>query len=78
MVIIVVNSTAGFAAHARDAALDYRIAAGFTLAAILGSLAAGRLATRLPARKLSRAFAYLVLAVAVFVVVQAAVNPPTT
>ena len=41
----------------------------FTLAAVAGSLAAP-LATRLPADRLRRWFAYLVLAVAAFVVIQ--------
>jgi uncharacterized membrane protein YfcA len=75
LAIIVINSTAGFAAHAGDAPIDYHVAAGFTVAAIAGSLAAGRIAGRLPARRLQRAFAYLVFAVAAFVVIQAIVNP---
>jgi uncharacterized membrane protein YfcA len=72
LVVIVINSAAGFAPHASDAAIDYGIAGAFTAAAIVGSLVAGRL----PARPLSRAFAYLVFAVATFVVAQAVVNPP--
>jgi uncharacterized protein len=71
LIVIVLNSAAGFAAHAGDAAIDYRIAAAFTLAAITGALIAGRLATRLPADRLRPAFAYLVLAVAAIVVAQA-------
>ena len=71
LVVIVLNSAAGFAAHAGDAAIDYRITAAFTLAAITGSLIADRLATRLPADRLRPAFAYLVLAVAALVVAQA-------
>ncbi|MDT3439406.1 MULTISPECIES: sulfite exporter TauE/SafE family protein [unclassified Pseudofrankia] len=78
LVIIVINSGAGFAAHAGDAALDYRIAGAFTAAAVIGSLTAGRFATRLPAQRLSRAFAYLVLAIATFVVLQAIISPPTS
>jgi hypothetical protein len=70
-VIIVVNSIAGFSAHLGIAAIDYRIAATFTLAAIVGSLGAGRVATRLPADRLRRWFAYLVFAVAAFVIYQA-------
>ncbi|SCF35408.1 hypothetical protein GA0074696_4761 [Micromonospora purpureochromogenes] len=76
LVIIVINSAAGFAAHVGDAALDYRIAGAFAAAAIIGSLTAGRIAARLPARHLSRAFAYLVLVIAGFVVIQAVINPP--
>lgn len=77
LVIIVVNSAAGFAAHAGDAAIDYRIAAAFTLAAIVGSLAAGRIAASLSTQRLQRAFAWLVFAIAAFVAIQAIVNPAT-
>jgi uncharacterized membrane protein YfcA len=75
LVIIVVNSAAGFAAHARDATIDHGIAAAFTLAAIAGSLAAGRIAGRLPTQRLHRAFAWLVFAIAAFVAIQAIVHP---
>ena len=75
LVIIVINSAAGFAAHAGDAALDYRVAAAFTLAAVAGSLAAARIASRLPAERLRRWFAYLVFAGAAFVAAQALLNP---
>jgi uncharacterized membrane protein YfcA len=75
LLIIVVNSAAGFAAHAGDTPLDYRLAAVFTLAAVAGSVVAAPLATRLPAHRLRRWFAYLVLAIAAFVVVQALLNP---
>jgi uncharacterized membrane protein YfcA len=75
LVVIVLNSAAGFAAHAGGAAIDYRITAAFTLAAIAGSLTAGRLTTRLPADRLRPAFAYLVLAVAALVVAQALFGP---
>lgn len=75
LVIIVINSVAGFAAHAADAALDYRIALAFTVAAVVGSLASAKVGSRLPAERLRRWFAYLVFAVATFVVVQALINP---
>lgn len=78
LVIIVINSAAGFVAHAGDVTLDYRITGAFAAAAIIGSLTAGRLATRLPARRLSRAFAYLVLTIAAFILVQAVISPPTS
>ena len=77
LLIIVVNSAAGFAAHAGDTTLDYRLTAVFTLAAIGGSLAAAPLATRLPADRLRRWFAYLVFAIAAFVVIQALLHPTT-
>ncbi|RZU33821.1 sulfite exporter TauE/SafE family protein [Blastococcus saxobsidens] len=77
LVIIVINSVAGFAAHAGDAALDYRVALAFTAAAVVGSLASARVASRLPAERLRRWFAYLVFTVAALVVVQALINPPS-
>ena len=47
----------------------------FTLAAVAGSFLTAPLATRLPADRLRRWFAYLVLAIAAFVVAQALINP---
>ena len=76
LLIIVINSVAGFGAHLGDVELDYQIAAAFTVAAVIGSLVAARFATRLPAERLRRWFAYLVFAVALFVIVQAVINPP--
>lgn len=75
LLVIVINSAAGFAAHAGDTTLDYRLTAAFTLAAIVGSVTAGQAATRLPADRLRRWFAYFVLAVAAFVTVQTLLNP---
>ena len=75
LVIIAINSIAGFAAHAGEASLDYKITAAFTLAAVVGSLGAARIASRLPADKLRRWFAYLVFAVSLFVLAQAFSNP---
>ncbi len=75
LVVVTVNSAAGFAAHAGTAEVDYGLAAVFTGAAVAGSLVAARFATRLPADRLRRWFAWLVLAVAAFVAVQAVVNP---
>ncbi|MGI8626474.1 MAG: sulfite exporter TauE/SafE family protein [Geodermatophilaceae bacterium] len=75
LVIIAINSIAGFAAHAGEASLDYKITAAFTLAAVVGSLGAARIASRLPADKLRRWFAYFVFAVSLFVLAQAFSNP---
>lgn len=68
LVIIVANSASGFVAHLGDAHLQAAIAVPFILAAIAGSLVAGRVASRLPASKLRHWFAYLVFAVAAFVI----------
>jgi hypothetical protein len=70
LVIIVLNSAAGFVAHLGDTTIDVGIAATFTIAAIAGSLTAGRLASRLPAARLRRWFAYLVIGVATYVITQ--------
>lgn len=75
LVVIVINSAAGFTAHVGDAPIDAGIAVAFTGAAVLGSLAAGRLAPRLPGEGLRRLFAYLVLVVAVYVVAQTVLDP---
>lgn len=75
LLIIVVNSAAGFAAHARDAHLDYRLTAVFTAAAVAGSLAAAPLTARVSTDRLRRWFAYFVFAVAAFVLVQAIRDP---
>jgi uncharacterized membrane protein YfcA len=72
LVIIVANSASGFVAHLGDAQLQASVAVPFTIAAIAGSLIAGRLADRLPAAKLRHWFAYLVFAVAAFVIYRAA------
>lgn len=74
LVVIVLNSAAAFTAHLGDTAIDVRIAVAFTVAAVLGSLAAGRLAPRLPSRRLRRWFSYLVLGVAAYVTIQATLS----
>lgn len=76
LAIITINSIAGFTAHVGDIDLDYRIAAAFTLTAFAGSIAARQIATRLPADRTRRWFAYLVFTVAAFVAVEALLNPP--
>jgi uncharacterized membrane protein YfcA len=70
LVIVAVNSAAGFAAHAGEATLDVPVTVAFTAAAVAAALAAGRLATRLDTARLRRWFAYLVFAVAVGILVQ--------
>lgn len=71
LVIIVINSVAGFAAHLGDLQLDWGITAAFAGAAMLASLFAGRLGTNIPDRVLKRSFGVLVLLVAAYVTVQA-------
>jgi uncharacterized membrane protein YfcA len=80
LVVVVVNSVFGFTAHVTGnggagGGIDWSTAAAFTAAAVAGSLAAARLAGRVPATRLRRGFALLVLAVAVYVIVQSVLAP---
>jgi uncharacterized membrane protein YfcA len=69
LVIVAVNSAAGFAAHAGDTTLDVPVTVAFTAAAVVAALAAGRLGMRLDTARLRRWFAYLVLVVAAAILV---------
>lgn len=71
LVIIVINATAGFTAYLSDLQIDWAVTGAFAGAAMAASLAAGRLGRRLPDTVLKRGFAVFVLAVAVYVAVQA-------
>ncbi len=75
LLVVAVNSAAGLVAHAGAGDVDYRLALVFTAAAVAGSLLAARVATRLSGDRLRRGFAWLVLAVAAFVAVQAVLDP---
>lgn len=72
LVVVAINSAAGFAAHAGDASLDRPVTIAFTAAAVVSATAAGRLGVRLHTDRLRRWFAYLVFAVAVGILVQIA------
>ena len=69
LLIIVVNSAAGFVSHLHGLQIDWAVTASFAGAATVCSLIAGSLATRLDTERLQRWFAYLVFAVATFVVI---------
>ncbi len=75
LVTIVLNSAAGFIAYLGDIHIDYALASAFAGTAIIGSLVAGRFARRVPADRLRRWFAYLVLAVAALVAGQLIIDP---
>lgn len=74
LVIIVINSIAGFTAHLSDVQIDWGVTAAFAGTAMLASLLAGRLGRRLPDRVLKTSFATLVLVVAAYVAVRAFVG----
>jgi uncharacterized membrane protein YfcA len=77
LLIIVVNSAAGFAAHAGEAPLDVPVTVAFTAAAVVTALAAGRLGSRVDTARLRRWFAYLVFTVAAGILVQIAATLAT-
>ena len=70
LLIVAVNSAAGFAAHAGEVTLDVPVTAAFTAAAVVAGLAAGRLGSRLDTTRLRRWFAYLVFTIAAGILVQ--------
>ena len=69
LVIIVANSVAGFLGHVGDISIDWSITAVFVGAAMATSVIAGHLGTRLDTTRLQRWFAYLLFAVAAYVLV---------
>ena len=69
LVIIAANSAAGLVAHLSGVSIDWAITAAFAATAIIGSLAAGHLGANLDTGRLRRWFAYLVLVVATYVLV---------
>ncbi|CAN7541112.1 sulfite exporter TauE/SafE family protein [Arthrobacter sp. LjRoot78] len=67
LAIIVINSAAGFGAHAAGFTIEWSTALALTVPAILGSLAAARLARFLKDRHVRVSFAVLIFAVAAWV-----------
>ncbi|MGZ3450553.1 MAG: sulfite exporter TauE/SafE family protein [Polyangiales bacterium] len=65
--VIALQSAAGFAGQAQNAHLDARLLAVVSAAAVVGTLGGARLARRVSPDQLRRGFAWLVLAMGVFV-----------
>ncbi|OZF37219.1 sulfite exporter TauE/SafE family protein [Rhodococcus sp. 14-2483-1-2] len=72
LVIIVANSVAGLFSHLSGTTIDWSITLAFAGTAIVGSLLAAHFGTRVDTARLQRLFAYLVFAVAGYVVIDAA------
>jgi len=66
LVIIAANSLAGFLGHMGSHLLDLSITLVFVTAGMAGTFTGARLANRLPAKHLKRAFALFVIILAVF------------
>jgi len=71
LVIIVANSASGLVSHLSGTSIDWAITAAFAGTAIVGSLVAGRFGSHVDTSRLRRWFAYLVFAVATYVLVDA-------
>lgn len=69
LLIIVANSLAGIFSHLHGVSIDWSVTAGFVAAAMVASLLAGYFGTKLDTARLQHWFAYLVFAVAVYVLV---------
>lgn len=69
LLIIVANSIAGLFSHLNGVSLDWSITAAFVGAAMFASLVAGYFGTKIDTARLQRWFAYLVFAVAAYVLV---------
>lgn len=70
LLVIAMNSFAGFAGHVAHVSIDLRLAALVSTAAVVGSLAGSRLAGLMRPETLRRGFAVFVLVMAVFVLYQ--------
>jgi uncharacterized membrane protein YfcA len=66
LIIIAMNSLAGFLGHAGDGSFSMTLTIIFTLAGLAGTFAGARLNKRLPAGNLQKGFAWFVIALALF------------
>ncbi|XAS74878.1 sulfite exporter TauE/SafE family protein [Dermatophilaceae bacterium Sec6.4] len=74
LLIIALNSAAALAARAGHATFDWSVIIPFTVAAIAGSLLGTRVANRVSNATLSRAFAGLLILVAVYTAIRSALS----
>ncbi len=70
LVVIAMKSFAGFAGYLSTAHVHWTLAAAVTAAAVLGSLAGGKLAGRVREDLLRKAFGWFVIAIGIFVLAQ--------
>jgi uncharacterized membrane protein YfcA len=69
LIIIAMNSIAGFLGHISSSSLDWMVTLVFTSAGLLGTFIGMRLSRRLSPSKLQKAFAVFVMALAVFLLI---------
>ncbi|MEV4492956.1 sulfite exporter TauE/SafE family protein [Micromonospora coxensis] len=70
LVVIAMKSFAGLAGYLSSVSIDWGLAAAVTAAAVVGSLAGGRLAGRIPEDVLRKGFGWFVVVMGVFVLAQ--------
>jgi hypothetical protein len=69
LIIIAMNSIAGFLGHMRTGSMDWMITLIFTSAGLVGTFIGMRLSKRLSSSKLQKVFAVFVIALAVFLLI---------
>lgn len=69
LLIIIANSVTGIFSHLHAITVDWKVAAAFVAAAMVTSLVAGYFGTKTDTARLQRWFAYLVFAVAAYVLI---------
>lgn len=72
LLIITANSAGGVVAHLHNVQINWSITTAFVASAIVGSLIAGQVGTRIDTGRLRHWFAYLVFAVAAYVLLDTA------
>jgi uncharacterized membrane protein YfcA/uncharacterized membrane protein YedE/YeeE len=70
LLVIALKSFAGFAGYVGHVTIDWQLATLVSSAAVAGSIAGSVLSARIPQHALKRAFAWFVIAMALFVVVE--------
>lgn len=70
LVVVAINSFGGVVGHLATVAIDWRLAAGVTAAAVAGALLGGRLAGRASPARLRTGFGWFVLAMGAVIVLQ--------
>lgn len=70
LLVIALNTLAGFAGHVTHATVDYGLAASLSAAAVVGSFLGSALSSRVKPAVLRRGFAFFVLAMGCFVLYQ--------
>jgi uncharacterized membrane protein YfcA len=66
LLVIAINAAVALGARLGSATIDWAVAVPFTMAAVAGVLAGSRVADRLDPRRSLRAFAALLVAVAIY------------